>query len=209
VVVIENDGPRIPEALIGKIFDPFFTTKESGEGTGLGLFVSYGIVKEHGGRIFCENMAEGGVRFTVALPIGHELDMPDSSVAIPSDKTVHNLRVLLVDDEEPIRKMATTAMSQSGMFTLSAAGVAEAISLLKEQEFDVIVSDVKMPLADGYALATWIMDNRPAMMKRLIFASGAIDKRMLNYCETYGCHTLDKPYDGAELVKAVVGVVKA
>ncbi|MBF0292874.1 MAG: response regulator [Nitrospinae bacterium] len=209
IVVIENDGPRIPEPFMEKIFDPFFTTKESGEGTGLGLFVSYGIVKDHGGRIFCENMAEGGVRFTVALPIAHNLDILDSGDHDGiDDKKIHSLRALLVDDEEPIRKMASTAMAQKGILALSAASVAEAIALLEEHDFDAIVSDVKMPSTDGYALGAWINERRPEMMKRLIFATGAIDQRMKDYCAKYGCRILEKPFDGAALVRMVVEVVK-
>lgn len=68
VVTLENDGPPIPEDKINMIFDPFFTTKDAGEGTGLGLSVSFGIIKDHGGDIFVENIGKSGVRFAVTLP---------------------------------------------------------------------------------------------------------------------------------------------
>jgi len=68
-IIFHNDGPAIPEAIQSKVFDPFFTTKGIGEGTGLGLSVSYGIVSDHGGRILLNSREGEGVTFTVLLPL--------------------------------------------------------------------------------------------------------------------------------------------
>jgi signal transduction histidine kinase len=69
VVAIRDTGPGIPPDVIGRIFDPFFTTKGVGEGTGLGLAVSYGIVRDHGGAIEVFSEPRRGSRFTIALPL--------------------------------------------------------------------------------------------------------------------------------------------
>ncbi len=69
-VEVHDDGSGILPDDIGRIFDPFFTTRETGEGTGLGLSVSFGIVGAHGGRMQAENLSGSGARFTVRLPIG-------------------------------------------------------------------------------------------------------------------------------------------
>jgi signal transduction histidine kinase len=69
VVEVSDDGPGVPEAVQEKIFDPFFTTKEVGKGTGLGMSLSYGIVKEHGGNIYLDKNYHPGARFIVELPL--------------------------------------------------------------------------------------------------------------------------------------------
>ncbi len=69
VIEVEDDGPGIPEHIREKIFEPFFTTKPAGQGTGLGLSVTYGIIKDHGGDIAIEDVAGGGTRFVVSLPV--------------------------------------------------------------------------------------------------------------------------------------------
>ena len=71
-IVIEDNGPGIPPAIIDKIFDPFFTTKPPGKGTGLGLSVSYGIIRDHGGEITVESLLGRSTRFVIALPVRGE-----------------------------------------------------------------------------------------------------------------------------------------
>jgi signal transduction histidine kinase len=68
-IVFKDDGPGIPEKNLKQIFDPFFTTKEVGKGTGLGLSICFGIVQEHGGRIYAESIPGKGATFTVELPV--------------------------------------------------------------------------------------------------------------------------------------------
>jgi two-component system NtrC family sensor kinase len=80
-LVLEDDGPGIPETVLNKIFDPFFTTKPVGVGTGLGLSICHGIIAEHGGTIGAGNRPEGGARFVIDLPIVTETDRPSAGAA--------------------------------------------------------------------------------------------------------------------------------
>ena len=68
IIEVEDDGPGVPEDVRGKIFEPFFSTKPAGQGTGLGLSVTYGIIKDHGGEVWVEDVQGGGARFVVSLP---------------------------------------------------------------------------------------------------------------------------------------------
>ena len=73
-IIISDMGPGIKHSDIDKIFDPFFTTKDPGQGTGLGLFISYSIIKDHGGRIWAENNERGGASFLIELPVVREMN---------------------------------------------------------------------------------------------------------------------------------------
>src|SRR5260370_15431365 len=99
----EDSGGGIPANLIERIFNPFFTTKPTGSGTGLGLSISLGIVREHDGRIWAENVPQGGARFVVELPV----IQPRASGEVQMVAHVHpvrdSLRVLLVDDAASVR----------------------------------------------------------------------------------------------------------
>ncbi len=110
VVAIENEGPPIPEDMLSKIFDPFFTTKDVGEGTGLGLYISSGIVQEHGGKLWVENIPDFGVRFVVTLPHTEKKTSPVEVSIGP--KVPKNLKVLFVDDEEPMRKLVKDCLAK-------------------------------------------------------------------------------------------------
>jgi signal transduction histidine kinase len=68
IIEVEDDGPGVPEDVRGKIFEPFFSTKPAGQGTGLGLSVTYGIIKDHGGEVWVEDVSGGGARFVVSIP---------------------------------------------------------------------------------------------------------------------------------------------
>ncbi|MGH8721353.1 MAG: PAS domain S-box protein, partial [Burkholderiales bacterium] len=102
-IEIEDTGGGIPANLIERIFNPFFTTKPTGSGTGLGLSISLGIVREHEGRIWAENMQQSGARFIVELPITEPRASGEFPTAAPAPTVGDRLRVLVVDDEASVR----------------------------------------------------------------------------------------------------------
>jgi signal transduction histidine kinase/CheY-like chemotaxis protein len=172
VFEILDTGTGITE--LDRVFEPFYTTKEIGSGTGLGLSVCYGIVKEHQGDITAENW-ERGARFAVTLPVGRDKD--SSRSAAPKVEAHEALRkgyrALVVDDEPPIVDLQTSFLSSIGIEVLGVSSGAEAISLLQSTDVDLVISDIRMPGAvDGIQLYEWIVENRNDLRNRFVFVTG-------------------------------------
>ncbi len=202
LITFENSGLPIPDEVIGKIFDPFFTTKEVGEGTGLGLYVSYGIIKEHGGDIRVENIGNSGVRFTISLPATEE--KVTKEVETKTKLTVPNgIRLLFVEDEETIREYVSRALAKEGISVHLAKDGKEAVALIEKTEYDVILSDIKMPRMNGYELGEWLHEHKPHYMERFVLATGVIDDEVEEYCHKYHCRSLIKPYSKEEILETI------
>src|SRR5438034_1131740 len=170
-VAVEDDGPGIPAANLGRIFDPFFTTKAAGEGTGLGLSLSFGIVESHGGRISAENIASAGARFTVTLPV---VERPEVAEAAPSPvaPATRCARVLVVDDEDQLRKLVTEVVIGLGHQVEETPSGQDAVARLASHEYDVILLDVRLPDLDGKAIWRRLLVDRPALAARVVFMTG-------------------------------------
>jgi len=169
-----NTGPLIPRDILAKIFDPFFTTKEVGKGTGLGLSVSHGIITEHGGSICVQSKDGEGTQFIIEIPLEN---IPANSKKVEEEKTIWNLpgkRILVVDDEASILKFISMILESAGS-TVDAAGSGDkALAYLVENDYDLVISDLRMPGIDGWKLFDWVKQNRPHIVKKLIFISGDI-----------------------------------
>jgi two-component system cell cycle sensor histidine kinase/response regulator CckA len=173
VIRVIDHGIGIPPENLQKIFEPFFTTKRVGEGTGLGLSMAYGIVKQSGGFIFADSTPGAGATFSIYFPVydGQELPPPEPeqrrSVGKPGDGIV-----LLVEDEAPVRAFASRALRLRGYTVLEAATAEEALKVLEDRrlEVDVFVTDVVMPGMDGPSWVRLALQDRPNV--RVIFVSG-------------------------------------
>ena len=201
---VNDDGPGIAPEMAEKIFDPFFTTKQVGEGTGLGLTVAYAIVQEHGGRIRLEPRA-GGTSFVVQLPVsGIEAPPRAMRPATPSMEAVRGASVLLVEDERALAAAVVEALTDAGLQVVHAGDGEEALARVRQQTYDVIICDLKMPRADGRMLYRAIASTTPALARRVIFVTGDVAgtdaERFL--AET-GCRWLAKPFRLADLLRAV------
>ena len=170
-VAVEDDGPGIPAANLGRIFDPFFTTKAAGEGTGLGLSLSFGIVESHGGRISAENIAGAGARFTVTLPV---VERPEVAEAAPSPvvPATRCARVLVVDDEDQLRKLVTEVVIGLGHQVEETPSGQDAVARLASHDYDVVLLDVRLPDLDGKAIWRRLLVDRPALAARVVFMTG-------------------------------------
>jgi PAS domain S-box-containing protein len=162
-LAVRDTGTGIPPEIMDKIFDPFFTTKKVGEGTGLGLSVVHGIVRQLNGYIFAESKLGEGSTFTVYFPeISGEQQLEGvEDTAIP---TGHE-RILLVDDEEALVEMGEDILAELGYDVTSRMNGKEALLLLKEDpsRFDLVLTDVTMPEMTGVDLAREVLSIKPGM----------------------------------------------
>ncbi len=207
---VSDTGTGMPDDVRDKIFDPFFSTKEVGKGTGLGLSTVYGIIKQTGGYIFCDSTLGKGTTFRIYLP-RHDQHIDPSAVAAPvvavekpanTDMTGSGL-VLLVEDEEPVRRLAARALKRQGFDVLEAGSGVEALEVMREVDgkVDLVVSDIVMPEMDGPTLLKELRKQQPDM--KLIFISGYAEDALQTLNPEEEFEFLPKPFQLAELVAKV------
>ena len=215
-LVIEDTGPGIPAGIAPKLFTPFFTTKQAGEGTGLGLPIVYGIVREHGGEVVVENWGRpratggsagrGGARVTIRLPAaapGSRRESPRVDVQ-PSAYAEHH-RILIIEDEPLLARSVEKYLTRLGHKAVIALRAEDARNRIRRREdFDIIISDLRMPGMGGERFYEWLKHERPELAHNVIFSSGDIASRETHeFLEQTGCPVLAKPYDLKELRNAI------
>ncbi|MFQ5587616.1 MAG: ATP-binding protein [Nitrospiria bacterium] len=172
VVRIRDTGPGIPESAHSKVFQPFYTTKA--DGSGLGLNICQTIIREHGGNITFENAKTQGCTFTICLPVAEEGAPIPASEAIPDNTPAHPdpLKIMVVDDEEVILDLQYHLLTQLGHKPQLFKSAAEALLALDKQDFDLILTDMKMPRMSGRKFYTHLEKHHPAMTGKVIFVTG-------------------------------------
>ncbi len=209
-VEVEDDGPGVPVSIRERIFDPFFTTKEPGQGTGLGLSVSYGIAREHGGRIELTAPSGGnGACFALLLPIVAQ-EAADARAARDDreggglGELLQGRRILVAEDEPTVADLVTRVLLQDGAQVTVASDGEEAWDRLAEAEFDLVVTDMRMPRLDGKGLYERAAAERPEMIRRFVFATGdLVRQETLRFLEGLPNRVLVKPLD-VESVRRVL-----
>jgi two-component system NtrC family sensor kinase len=200
-----DDGPGIPNEIIGRIFDPFFTTKDVGEGTGLGLSICLGIVQEHEGHIWAENQAGQGTVFTVELPIYQgtaETDLVwEPLEEIPS---ADQLSILVVDDEDQIARLLKRILEVEGHHVVTAGTGRQADQLLDQQAFDLIICDLKMPGMSGRELYAHLLQDHPLQAERVIFSTGDVGgQESWAFLQKVGRRYISKPFNPEQILAEV------
>jgi two-component system cell cycle sensor histidine kinase/response regulator CckA len=205
VLQVSDDGPGVPVDVKTKIFDPFFTTKEVGKGTGLGLTVAYAIVHEHGGGIRVESPPAGGASFTVELPLsGVEGAARSRLPTDAADQSVMGASVLLVEDELALATAVGEALTDAGLRVEHAGDGEEALARVRQNAYDVVICDLKMPRVDGMMLYRAIAAATPTLARRVIFVTGDVaGAEAERFLEESGCRWLVKPFRLGDLLRSV------
>jgi len=208
-IVIQDNGPGIPEENLRRIFDPFFTTKKVGVGTGLGLSLCYGMVQEHGGSIMAMNRPDGGATFIIELPAMH---LPgDTTELVRAEKRNDGAedegagkRVLVIDDELAILDMLGESLGGFGYDVDKANDGRRALDLLSQNDYHVTLCDWKMPGLNGRQVYEHLRDRKPEACQRFIFISGdVVNEAMRGFLEQESRTCLSKPFTLGDVREAI------
>jgi two-component system NtrC family sensor kinase len=194
ILEVADSGPGVPAEIQARIFEPFFTTKPPGQGTGLGLSLCRGIIEGHGGLIRVGSRPGQGAVFTLELPRNVPTGRADSVLA-DTDASLPRCTILVVDDEPDVGELLADLLRMDGHQVDTVTGGAAALDRLREQDYDVIFSDIRMPRLDGPALYAAIEHDRPDLARRVIFVTGdTMNPATAELLARTGALVLSKPF---------------
>lgn len=241
LVSIRDNGPGIAPDHLRRLFDPFWTTKSAGEGTGLGMSISLGIVSRHGGRIWAESTLGHGAQFYIELPGSSTTERPqpeslldflsqpsstrlaadalpeanaeqanaeqanaDEAAAEADEESTTGAQILVVDDEEPVIFLMSEILGLDDHEITPAFNGGEALALLQERDFDLIISDVRMPAVGGPTFFEILQTTRPDLLPRVVFVTGdTMSRSTQEFLRKAGRPMLAKPFN-ADRLRALV-----
>ena len=192
---VSDNGVGMDRATQARIFDPFFTTKEPGQGTGLGLATVFGIVKQSGGYVWVASEVGEGATFTLYLPRAKNTIRPTGPARSVGE------RILLVEDEDAVRRVARRALELHGYQIIEASDASAALKLAAENEIDLVLTDVMMPGMLGPALATELRSLKRDLP--VLFMSGHSDEIVRGGLLNSSTPFIAKPFTPAQLAQKV------
>jgi PAS domain S-box-containing protein len=172
-ITVSDNGHGIPADVRDRIFEPFFTTKETGKGTGLGLSTTMAIIKSHGGFLSVYSEPGAGTAFNVYVPANStHVAGGGAESETPRELRGQGQTVLVVDDEQAIRQVATLTLERFGYRVMTASNGAQAVGLyaLNQETIAVILTDIAMPVMDGSSMITALRSINPDV--RIVASSG-------------------------------------
>jgi len=207
-VSFQDNGPGIEKETLRRIFDPFFTTKEVGEGTGLGLTICYGIIDDHNGRIWAESEPGKGSTFIIELPIVSGTSRP-AAPEVEEETAVAARSILVVDDEASIQRLLGSLLEIDGHRVDTASNGREALERIGERDYDVLITDIKMPDMDGRDLFAQLQKNNPALAEHTVFITGdTVSPDTRSFLQDVKNPVLAKPFRIRE-VRETIGAILA
>ena len=205
VLRVTDTGPGISDEVRAQMFSPFFTTKAPGEGTGLGLFVSYGIAESHGGTLTVESRPGAGATLVFALPAaGQAAATPVAAAGGAADEP---RRILVVDDDPVVRQVVSALFAREGHRVDAAVSGAEAVRLARIERYDLVIAD-RLASAGDEPLAAALARLPGGLGARLIVSTSDL-RRDGDDRPAAGVRQLAKPFDLRELRRAAEEVFRA
>ena len=195
IVEVSDNGPGISPAVRARIFEPFFTTKETTGGTGLGLFISQGIIDDMGGVLSLDSTLGKGTTFRVSFPIVEELDI-EGGVATEEISIRHRARVLIIDDEPALAAALRRVLARDYDVQAVNRGQDGLDLLVADPSFDLVFCDLMMPEMTGMEVFRRLRDRCPGREERIVFMSGgAFTLDAKAFLEEVSNTHIEKPID--------------
>ena len=203
MIAVSDTGTGIPAEIRDRVFDPFFTTKEVGQGTGLGLSMVFGFIKQSGGHIKIYSEVGHGTTIKMYLPRAQQAE-DAAQESVPSRPRGGSETILVVEDDALVRRNVVAQLTGLGYTTIEAADGVEALRVVETNgAIDLLFTDVVMPGGiNGRMLADEVTRKRPAI--RVLFTSGYAQNAIVHHGRLEaGVHLLGKPYRTADLARMV------
>ena len=201
---VRDTGIGIPPDVLGRIFEPFFTTKPKGAGTGLGLSMVYGFVRQSGGAITVDSVQGTGTTFSLLLPRTDETtDRAPTAKQLAPQTERGSGTVLIAEDERALRRLSATVLGHAGYRTLEAGDGQQALDLYTVHAHSVVmlVTDVVMPRMGGIELAAHVRKMNPSLP--ILFVTGYVEQSDALHDSAAGAPVLLKPFSPEVLLRAV------
>lgn len=203
-----DTGSGMSCEILEHLFEPFYTTKEVGKGTGLGLAVVYGIIKQANGTLVVESQIDQGSEFRVLWPIADSSSKSAAKAASISDLStkLSDSTILLVDDEAPLRRFLSSVLKECGYNVVEACNGADALKLMTTQNlsFCLLISDIVMPQMGGIELARQIRSQTPDV--DVLFLSGYANETLEEF-KASSTWFLQKPFTSKSFVEKVTKIL--
>jgi PAS domain S-box-containing protein len=204
MIAVSDTGTGIPAALLERVFEPFFTTKEVGRGTGLGLSMVFGFVKQSGGHIKIYSEEGHGTSVKIYLPRATGLQQTAAEARVSANIEGGNETILVVEDDALVRRYVMTQIESLGYTTLEAANASDALQIIYHvPTIDLLFTDVIMPAPmNGRQLVDEALKRRPDL--KILYTSGYTENAIVHHGRLdSGVLLLAKPYRKSELARMI------
>jgi CheY-like chemotaxis protein len=203
---VADNGPGVQDDLRQRVFDPFFTTKRNNVGTGIGLSVSRGIAREHDGELTLEDTQQGA-SFLLWLP-SDSLDKAERDLTQAAGTIdVQSQHVLVVEDEEEIAGILIEILESAGLTATWVKNGREAMDWLENNQCNVILSDIRMPVMDGPGLWSELKEKHPDLLRHTAFITGdTLSAAITPFLNETGTPLLEKPFTPEQVLSLIVRI---